>query len=184
VSEGNVVGFCEPTVPLGGPSELRWYAIRSRSRHERVVATQLQNQGVQVFLPLVTEIRRWSDRQKKVELPLFPGYAFVRVSYFSGDRLQVLRAFGVSGFVGTGTSATPIPDDQIEGIRCLISNNVPFKDHPFLKIGQRVRIRSGSLSGLEGIIAAVKGSRHLVISVEPIQRSISIRLEGYEIEAI
>lgn len=184
MSEGQVVGLISSAVPVVPPAELRWYAIRSRSRHEKVVAKQLENQGLQVFLPLVTEIRRWSDRNKEVELPLFPGYAFVRVAYFSSDRLRVLRAFGVSGFVGPGTAATPIPDEQIDGIRTLITSNVPFKEYPYLSVGQRVRVRSGSLSGLEGILAAVNGSRHLVISVEPIERSLSIRLEGYDIEAI
>jgi transcription termination/antitermination protein NusG len=165
-------------------SEARWYAIRTRSRHEKVAARELENQGITVFLPLVTSVRQWSDRRKNVELPLFPGYAFVRVAYLSGDRVRVLRATGVVNFVGTNALGASIPDEQIESIRTILLRKVPVKDHPFLQLGQRIRICSGSLSGVVGILVGVKGARTLVISVEPIQRSLCIGLEDYEVETI
>jgi transcription antitermination factor NusG len=164
--------------------EACWYAIRTRSRHEKVAANELAAQGVRVFLPLVTSVRRWSDRRKEVELPLFPGYAFVRVSYFSRDRVRVLRATGVVNFVGPNVAGASIPDEQIDAISRLLVGKVPVNDHPFLKVGQRVRIRSGSLSGMEGILLAINGLRSLVISVEPIQRSLSISLDGYDVEVL
>ncbi len=159
----------------------RWYAIRTRSRHEKVAARELDARGVPVFLPLVASLRQWSDRRTEVELPLFPGYAFVRVAYFS-DRIRVLQTTGVVSFVG-GNAGVSIPEEQINAIRTVIARKLAIEDHPFLRIGQRVRVRSGSLSGVEGILTAVNGSRSLVISVEPIQRSLRINLDGYDVEA-
>ena len=163
-------------------SDAKWYAIRTRSRHEKVAARELDAQGICAFLPLMTSIRQWSDRRTKVEMPLFPGYAFVRVDYFSGDRVRVLRTTGVVDFVGQKTDGSSIPDEQIESIRTILIRNVPVKDHPFLSVGQRIRVRNGALSGVEGILVAVKGTRQLVISVEPIQRSLCISLDDYQIE--
>jgi transcription antitermination factor NusG len=142
----------------------------------------LDAQQIPVFLPLVTSVRQWSDRRTKVELPLFPGYAFVRVDYFSGDRVRVLQATGVVGFVGHKADGSSIPDEQIDSIRTILIRNVPLKDHPFLNVGQRIRVRNGALSGVEGILVAVKGARTLVISVEPIHRSLCISLDDYEVE--
>ena len=164
--------------------DARWYAIRTRSRHEKVAARELDAQGIPVYLPLVASVRQWSDRRTEVELPLFPGYAFVRVAYFSGDRVRVLRASGVVSFVGPTAAGASIPEEQIEAIRTLLVRKVPVKDHPFLTVGQRIRVRSGSLSGLEGILVAVNGLRSLVISVEPIQRSLCINLDGYDVEVV
>ena len=161
-----------------------WYAVRTRSRHEKVVAAQLRNLEVETFLPLVSRIHRWSDRQKQVALPLFPGYAFTRIVYGSAQRLQVVRAHGVVRFDGPRGEATPIPDSQIEGVRTLLTQDVPFKNHGFLHVGQRIRIRGGSLDGVEGILLEHKKSRTLVISIEPIQRAISIDLEGYDVEVV
>jgi len=165
-------------------ADAHWYAVRTRSRHEKVVATQLKNIEVETFLPLVNRIHRWSDRQKQVALPLFPGYAFTRIVYASDQRLQVVRTHGVVGFVGPRGEATPIPDSQIEGVRTLLAQDVPFKNHGFLHVGQRIRIRGGSLDGVEGILLEHKKARTLVISIEPIQRAISIDLEGYDVEAV
>jgi transcription termination/antitermination protein NusG len=165
-------------------TDARWYAIRTRSRHEKVAARELEAQGIAVFLPLATSVRQWSDRRTKVELPLFPGYAFVRVDYLSGDRVRVLQATGVVSFVGPRPGEVSIPEEQIESIRTILLRKVPIEDHPFLTVGQRIRVRNGSLSGVQGILVAVKGSRTLVISVEPIQRSVSIRLEDYEVETV
>ena len=172
------------TASGGNGADAHWYAVRTRSRHEKVVATQLRSLEVEIFLPLVNRIHRWSDRQKQVALPLFPGYAFARLVYASDQRLRVIRSHGVVGFVGPRGAATPIPDSQIEGVRTLLSQDVPFKNHGFLRAGQRIRIRGGSLDGVEGILLEQKKARTLVISIEPIQRSISIDLAGYDVEAV
>lgn len=163
---------------------MNWYAIQTRSRHEKMVAQQLQNQGIITFLPLSSEMREWSDRQKLVELPLFPGYAFVRLVYGPEERLRVLRIEGVVSFVGTSGRGIAIPETQIDHIRTLLASKVPFESHPFLKTGQRVRIRGGSLDGTEGILVRQDTDRMLVMSVDLIQRSVSIRLHGYEVEPV
>jgi transcription antitermination factor NusG len=161
-----------------------WYAVQTRSRHEKQVVRQLEGQGIETFLPVSRQLREWSDRKKMVEFPLFPGYAFVRMIYRPEDRLRVLQTEGVVSFVGTGGQGTAIPDKQIEDIQMLLASKVPFESHPFLKAGQRVRIRSGSLNGTEGILVGQDADRALVVSVELIQRSVSIRLQGYELEPV
>jgi len=163
---------------------VNWYAVQTRSRHEKMVARQLEGRGFSTFLPLTTQLRQWSDRRKLVELPLFPGYAFLRMAYQAEQRLRVLGTDGIVSFVGAHGQGMPIPDEQIEHIQTLLTAKVPFESHPFLKVGQRVRIRSGSLNGTEGILVGQEGDRMLIISVELIQRSVSIRLQGYEVEAI
>jgi transcription antitermination factor NusG len=165
-------------------SPLKWYAVQTRSRHEKVVARQLEGQGFATFLPITTQIRQWSDRRKMVEMPLFPGYTFLRMEYQPEQRLRVLNTDGIVGFVGVQGRGTAIPDRQIEHIQNLLAAQVPFESHPFLKVGQRVRIRSGSLNGTEGILVGQENDRMLVISVELIQRSVSIRVQGYEVEVI
>jgi transcription antitermination factor NusG len=184
------MGGASPIIPaaelagqLSAPvRQLRWYAVRTRSRHERVSSRQLEHQGIEVFLPLVTRRHRWSDRWKQVESPLFPGYTFVHIGQSAPERVSVLRAHGVVSFVGTPGMGTAIPDNQIHDIRTLLAHGIQLRSYPFLKIGQRVRIRGGSLDGVEGILIAQHGDRSLVISVEPIQRSLSIRVEGYDVE--
>jgi transcription termination/antitermination protein NusG len=161
-----------------------WYAIRTRSRHEKMVARQLDGLLIENFLPLCNTLQRWSDRRKQVELPLFPGYTFVRVVYSPGERVRVLRTHGVAGFVGTQGRGIPIPDQQIHDIKTLLSQKVPVEAHTALQVGQRVRIRGGALDGVEGILQAQKNERILVISINPIQRAISINLDGYDIEAL
>jgi transcription antitermination factor NusG len=162
---------------------VQWYAIRTRSRHEKMVAEQLQRQSIESYLPLVKRTHKWSDRTKEVEMPLFAGYNFVRLALYSPDRLRVLKTHGVAGFVGVRGAGVPIPDVQIESLKTVLLNKISFEDHPFLQVGQRVRIRGGALDGIEGILAQ-KGDRTLVISVEPIHRSLSIDLEGYRVEPI
>ena len=161
-----------------------WYAIQTRSRHEKMVARQLEGQGVDSFLPLVAKTHRWSDRSKTVELPLFPGYAFVRTAASPEDRVSILKIPGVVNFVGAPGHATPIPESQIEAVKSFLSCELPLMNHPYLRVGQRVRVRGGSLDGVEGILVAQDEKRNLVISVEPIQRSLSVRIEGYDVVAI
>ena len=164
--------------------EARWYAVQTRSRHEKIVANQLQGQDVTTFLPLVTQIHRWSDRKQMVQVPLFPGYTFVRVVLSGEQYVRVLRVYGVTSFVGGRGQGIPIPDKQIADIQTLLSNNSASYVCTFLKIGQRVRIRGGCLDGIEGLLLARNGNRTLLISVEPVQRSLAVSVEGYDVEVI
>lgn len=151
---------------------------------QKMVADQLDKLGVENFLPLVKRTRQWSDRVKEVELPLFSGYTFVRVVLTSADRLRVLQTHGVAGFVGINCCGTAIPENQIEDIRTLLASEVTFEEQPFLRVGQRVRVRGGALDGVEGILSAQNDDRSLVISLEPIQRSLSVRIQGYTVEPV
>jgi len=162
----------------------RWYALQTRARHEKIVKERLDKRGVVTFLPTVTEVHHWSDRKKKVELPLFSCYLFARLVPTRVDQLRVLCVEGVFSFVGPRREGLPIPDEQIEAVRALVQSQLPCSSHPFLKIGQRVRIRSGSLDGLEGILISRNGDSTLVISVDAIQRSLAVSVNGYEVEAV
>lgn len=180
-----VMDGCMPAAScVGLHDHARWYAVRTRSRHEKLVARQLENQGIESFLPLVTKLHNWSDRRKRVEQPLFSGYAFTRMIHSSDDRIRVLRTQGVVGFVGVQGTGIAIPDNQIEDIKTLLNSKIAYQERPFLHIGQRVRVRGGALDGVEGILVAENGDRSLVISVDPIQRSLCVRVAGYDVEAI
>lgn len=169
---------------LESPAVTNWFAVRTRSRHEKVVERGLHAQGLEVFYPVVNQVHQWSDRRKLVETPLFAGYTFVRIAPTPECRVQVLRTQGVVELVGSQGQGVPIPEDQIEAVRAVAALNLPFTQHVFLKVGQRVRVRGGSLDGVEGVLVANNGTRNLVISVEPIQRSLSIRIEGYQVEPV
>lgn len=160
-----------------------WYAAQTRSRHERLVAHHLGLRGIVQYLPTITETHRWSDRRRKIELPLFPGYVFVQIVETNEFRVQVLRIPGVVRLVGFAPGGTPIPADQIESIRTLLDSHLSWTIHPFLKTGQRVRVRGGALDGVEGIFLKQSGLDTLVISVDAIQRSLCISIQGYRLEA-
>lgn len=170
--------------PAQAAVAMNWYAIRTRSRHEKVVERQLQGQGIDVFYPAVHQVHQWSDRRKVVESPLFAGYAFVRIAPSPEERVRVLRTQGVVELVGGQGQGIPIPAEQIEAVRAVLAGSVPFAPRAFLKVGQRVRVRGGSLDGVEGILVAQNGNRNLVISVEPIHRSLSIDIDGYQVEPV
>jgi transcription antitermination factor NusG len=161
-----------------------WYALHTRAKHEKMVTTRLSERGVETFLPLVTEVRRWSDRKKSIELPLFGCYVFARFAANRAERLRVLRVDGVLNLIGAHGEGASIPDGEIDSVRALVNGALPWSSHPFLEIGQRVRIRSGALNGVEGILVARNGDRTLVISVNAIQRSLAVRVEGYEVEPL
>jgi transcription antitermination factor NusG len=161
-----------------------WFAIRTRSRHEKVVTSQLEASGIESFLPLSSQVRSWSDRRKIVDFPLFPGYVFVRTSRTTQARVRVFQARGVIGFVGPNNQATPIPAQQIEAVRSLLQSQIDCRPHPYLNVGQRVRIQNGALQGLEGILVRIASDHSLVVSVDLIHRSVAIRLEGYEVDAL
>jgi transcription antitermination factor NusG len=161
-----------------------WFAVQTRARHEKIIAQRLRDKGVMTFLPLVREVHGWSDRRKTVELPLFSCYLFTRIPPKNEERLRVLVVDGVLRFVGLCGQGIPIPEEQIEAVRRLVEEELPFCSHPFLKIGQRVRIRSGALDGVEGILVARSGERTLVVSVDAIERSLAVRIEGYDVEPV
>lgn len=171
-----------PGLQIAQPAQPSWFALHTYPRHEKRVAAELHHKGVENYLPLISRRHQWSDRQKQVELPLFPCYTFARLDPSAEARVKVLRINGVLGLVGGSGHGTPIPDSQIETVRTLLVNKVPLDPYAFLKVGQRVRVRGGSLHGLEGILVRRNGNRRLVISVEHLERSLAINIEGLEVE--
>lgn len=166
------------------PSEISWYAIQTQFRLEKKVALELQQRGVDVFLPLRWTKNKWSDRQRLVSFPLFPGYAFVRVSSSQNERVKILRTNGVTGLVGAKGLGTAIPDSEMEAVQAIVKHEIPFQLSPYLSAGQSVRIRGGALDGVEGVLVRQCGDESVVVSIQLLQRSLSIRVEGFGIEAV
>jgi transcription termination/antitermination protein NusG len=170
------------SIPLSLQGE-QWYSIQTRYRFERKVTAQLQHKGLQMFLPLLEEFHRWSDRRQPIHVPLFSGYTFARFDLSAGLRVELLHTEGVIGLITFRGVAIPIPAKQIDDLQKLLSHKVPCALHAFLKVGQKVRIRGGCLDGLEGILEQ-RGEKNLVISIDPIQRAVAITIEGYELEIV
>lgn len=161
----------------------RWFAVHVRSRHEKKVADELEQKGIGNFLPTIRQVRRWSDRKKLVEFPLFSCYLFVQIPAVPAARVSVLTSYGVLGFVGPN-QGTEIPPDQIDSIRKLVLSDVHVTPEAYIRVGQRVRIRGGALDGVEGVLQGAGTDQKLIVSVDTIQRSISVALEGYEVEPV
>jgi transcription antitermination factor NusG len=178
----SVLSVAEQAV-LGAPEN--WYAVQTRARHEKAVAYRLCERGVTTFLPTVREVHRWNDRKKIVDIPLFSCYLFVKLMPSNQERQRVLRTESVLGLVGDlHGMGTPIPNEQIDAVRILVNEKLPWSSYPFLNIGQRVRVRGGALDGVEGILQSRKGDRKLVISVDAMQRSLAVQIDGYDVEPV
>ena len=161
----------------------RWYAVMTRAKHEKVVAQRLRDRGMETFLPTITQTHRWSDREKQVEVPLFGCYVFVKVNLTNESFYRVSNLDGVFRIVGSRAEGTPsIPDEQIEAIEKLLEQKVSWSMHPFLNVGQRVRIRGGSMDGVEGILVACARERKQVITNDANKRSMARQKEGYKVE--
>jgi transcription antitermination factor NusG len=181
------MGFQEQqsgTLSANTKLEHRWFAVHTKARHERKVTAELVEKDVIAFLPLFSETHQWSDRRRRVQLPLFTSYVFVRICPDRSSRVNVLHTKGVFGFVGIRGTGVPIPNEQIETLQTIIREKVPFSPHSFLNVGQRVRIRGGSLDGICGILSAINDDRSLIVSVDSIQRSLAIQIDGYGVEPI
>jgi transcription antitermination factor NusG len=172
----------QPARILPFPEAGHWFAVQTRSRHEKKVAAQLGGKGICHYLPLLRTVHKWTDRNQQVELPLFSGYAFVHLNDPWERRLDILRIPGVVRMVGTRSEPTPIAHVEIENIRRILAEEVTAEPFPYLHIGQRVRIRGGCLDGVHGILVCQR-NRTLVVSVDAIQRSLAINIENYDVVA-
>jgi len=161
-----------------------WFAIQTKPRHEKKVSSELLQKGIDTFLPLYRERRRWSDRYCWVDLPLFSQYVFARVPTSAELRARVLQTTGVVQFVGAEGRGTPIPNDQIESLQAIVDQRIRMTPHESLRVGERVRIRGGALEGIEGILSAIWNDKSLIVSVDLIQKSVAIRIDGFEVEPV
>ena len=157
----------------------RWYAIRTRSRHEKLVRERLVAIGVEHLLPTVFRLSQWKDRKKEIEVPLFSGYCFARFPW--ADRLAIQTVSGVVGIVGGGARPAPIPDVEIDALKSLMASELPYDAHPYLREGMVVEVKRGPLEGVRGILLR-KAKRHrLVISVHLIQQAAAVEIDASDI---
>jgi transcription antitermination factor NusG len=154
-----------------------WFALRVKSRSEKIVSTIARNKGFEEFLPLYQSRRRWSDRFKSVDVPLFPGYVFCRLN--PEFRLPLLTIPGVLSFVGIGKVPVPIDDAEIAAIQTAIGSGLLAEPYPFLEVGQRVRIAEGPLTGIEGLLVEVRKQQRLAVSVSLLKRSVAVEIDRH-----
>ncbi len=164
----------------GGEQE--WWAVYTRHQHEKTVVENLSANGVETFLPVYQVVRQWKDRKKHLSLPLFPCYVFVRGS--SERRVQVVSAPGVFSIVSIAGHPAPIPASQIDAIRLAVGSSLRVEPHPFLRCGDWVRIKSGPLTDVEGILIRKKGSYRLILSAELLQKSLAVEVDAFSVEPL
>jgi len=160
----------------------RWYATYTNPRHEKSVAQQMQLRQIDCFLPLYRSVRRWKDRRKELNLPLFPGYVFVRIPLV--ERLRVLTLPGVVRIVTFQGRPAPLPDSEVEALQQGFQKNVWLRPHPFLRAGQRVQVRNGPMAGVEGILVRRKDKIRIVLSIELLMRSVAVEVDEADVEPV
>lgn len=159
--------------------EERWYAVATNPRHEKWVALQMRSYGIEHFLPLYKSIRRWKDRRKQLDLPLFPGYLFVHIAL--RHRLQVLRIPGVIQLVGASGKPSPLPEHEIGALRQSVLQGQGIEPHPYLREGVRVRVSTGPMLGVEGILIRRKDGFRVILSVPLIRSSFALEVDEADI---
>lgn len=169
---------CRTILPSG--ADLRWYAIYTRSRHEKSAEDLLRRKRVETFLPLYQTIRRWKNGDHRVALPLFPGYAFVHIAL--ANRLEVLKVPGVVRLVSFDGRPAALPQEEIDGLRRALADGVRAAPHPYLTVGRRVKVTAGPLAGRQGILVRRKGASRIVLSIDLIQRSIVVDVDSSSLE--
>ena len=159
-----------------------WYALYTAPRHEKSLAQQIERRGVSCFVPLYRSVRRWKDRRKELDLVLFPGYVFVQISL--QHRLRILQIPGAVRLVSFNGQPAPLPEEEIESLRQRLSGVRGVEPHPYLRVGRRVRVRSGPLAGMEGIIRRKKDRCRIVFSIDLIMRSVAVEIDEADVEPI
>jgi transcription antitermination factor NusG len=159
-----------------------WHALHTCSRHEKHVAIQLERRHVEFFLPLYSSIRRWSDRRVELQLPLFPGYLFVRLA--PEHRIDILNLAGAVRFVAFQGRPAVIPESELLRLRNGLEDGRLAEPHPYLTVGRRVRVRTGPMEGLEGILVRKKDRYRLVLSIDIIMRSVAVEVGASDVEPI
>jgi transcription antitermination factor NusG len=163
-------------------SQPLWYAAYTCANHEKKAATEISLRGVESFVPVYHSVRRWSDRRVELEMPLFPGYVFVHLGL--PDRQKVVQVPGVVRLVGFGGVPAALPDEQIEILRTGLNRRLRAEPHPYLTVGRRVRLKSGPLAGIQGILLRRKGNFRVVISIELIQRALVVDADSADVEIL
>src|SRR5580658_10396216 len=172
----------QPGMGGAGEGDSAWWALYTRHQHEKTVADMLTAKGFEVFLPLYESVRRWKDRKKLLSLPLFPCYVFVRGGL--DRRLPVVTTPGVHMILTHGEKVAVIPQDEIEAIRRTVDGTYRVEPHPYLKVGERVRVIRGSLEGVEGVLLRKKNVCRLVLSVAMVAQSVAVEIDAADVEPV
>jgi transcription antitermination factor NusG len=152
-----------------------WYAVYTNANHEKRVAQHLEQRSIEHLLPLYESVRRWKDRRVRLQMPLFPGYVFVRLAL--RDRLRLLQIPGVVQLVSFNEHPAPLPDDDIRAIKNCLGEGRQLKPLSYLQVGRRARVKTGPLQGLEGIILRSKNKTRFVLSFDLIMRSVAVEID-------
>lgn len=169
-------------VVTNGDGAQPWYALYTRHQHEKMIAAMLCGKGFEVFLPLCSAIHRWKDRKKAIQLPVFPCYVFLRGGL---DRLfHIVSTPGVYHLVCAGGRPASIPQAEIDAIHQVMETRLPFEPYTFMKAGNWVRVTSGPLAGIEGVVVRQKSLCRLVLSVELLQKSVAVEIGAEDVERI
>lgn len=173
-----------PGTPTPGPPPAagEWFAVWTRSRHEQVVRTQLDEKQVPAFLPTLTKWSRWKDRRKQIEVPLFPGYVFAR--FPPERRLAVLKCSGVVSIVSVNGAPVAIPDHEIESIRTLVTSTLPYDPCPTIKTGTMVEVVHGPLKGVIGRLTRKGTQARLVLAVDLIGKGVSVQVDAADVKGL
>lgn len=167
---------CSIDVETAGKADsCRWFAVRVRSQKEWSVAGSIASKGFEKFLPLYQCRRRWSDRLKSMELPLFPGYVFCHLD--PRYRLPILTVPGVLYFIGIGKVPAPIDDTEIAAIQIAVQSGLRIEPSAYLGVGKKVRLDEGPLAGLEGILVEVRKQCRVVVSLTLLKRSVAVEVD-------
>jgi transcription antitermination factor NusG len=158
-----------------------WYAVWTRSRHEQVVRGQIEQKGIEAFLPTVTRWSRWKDRRKRIDWPLFPGYCFAR--FEPAQRLAILKCAGVVSIVSVDGDIAPIPDFEIDGIRRLVTSELQYDPCPFIAEGSMVEVSHGPLKGVVGRLLRKGAHARLVLAVDLIGQAVSVEVDAADVRA-
>ncbi|UVT16825.1 MAG: UpxY family transcription antiterminator [Nitrospira sp.] len=164
------------------PNGFRWYALRTKSRHEKLVRDQLDKRGIEPLLPTVKRLSQWKDRKKEIEVPLFSGYCFVRFS--QRERMPVQKTAGVVEIVGSGSRPEPIPEQEIDALRRLMTSVLPYDPHPYLHEGMKVEVVRGPLQGVQGILLRKDKRHRLVLGVRVIQQAAVVEIDVNDVVAV
>ena len=175
LNQGLDVGLSGVKVTIPEGDLPQWFALTVKPRHEKAVAEQLQSRALEGYLPLHQARHRWSDRMKKVELPLFPRYVFSRFAF--DHRARVLGLPGVTSIVGFGGKPCPVSDTEIDSLKALVNSGQTLMVWPYLRTGQKVRITEGAMEGVEGILVREKSGYRVVINVELLNRAVAVEIE-------
>jgi transcription antitermination factor NusG len=169
--------------PFQAVSDIRrWYAVYTYPRHEKVVTEKLESQSVEAFLPMFVIESRWKDRRVRIQTPVFPGYVFTRIKL--AERIKVFNIPGVLRILSFNGVPAPIDDSEIDAVKLCLERGGTLKPHPFIEVGERVRVRSGLLEGLEGLVTRCKNDRILILPIALINQSVAIEVDADLLEPL